>query len=81
MVAQKQLENVKYFENLGNPITNDTRCTHEIKFRIAIAKTAFNKNTFFTSRLGFNIRKKWLECYIWNIAVLCMVLKLEHFRK
>jgi len=40
-----------------------------MKFRIATAKTAFNKNTFFTSRLGFNIRKMWLKCYIWNIAV------------
>jgi len=42
----------------------------ETKFRIARAKTAFSMNTFFfTSRLGLNIRKKWLKCWNWNIAV------------
>jgi len=32
---------------LGGMITNDARCAHEIKFRIAIATTAFNNK--FTS--------------------------------
>jgi hypothetical protein len=43
MIDQKQLENVKYFNYLGTIITNDTRCTHEIKSGIAVAKVAFNR--------------------------------------
>jgi hypothetical protein len=43
MIAQKQLENVKYFNYLGSMITNDAKCTREIKSRIAMVKAAFNK--------------------------------------
>jgi hypothetical protein len=40
---QKQLENVKCFKYLGSLLTDDGRCTCEIKSRIAMAKAAFNK--------------------------------------
>jgi hypothetical protein len=40
MIDQKQLENVEYFNYLGSMITNDARCTHEIKSRFAMAKAA-----------------------------------------
>ena len=43
MIGQKQLENVEYFNYLGSMLTNDGRCTREIKSRIAMAKVAFNK--------------------------------------
>jgi hypothetical protein len=40
-------------------ITNDARCTREIKCRIAMARAACNKKmTLFTSKLGLNLRKK-----------------------
>jgi hypothetical protein len=39
------VENVEEFNYLGSMITNDARCTQEIKARIAIAKAAFNKKT------------------------------------
>jgi hypothetical protein len=51
-------------------ITNDARCTREIKSRITMAKAAFNKKqTLFTSKLDFNLRKKLVKCYIWSIAL------------
>jgi hypothetical protein len=51
-------------------ITNDSRCTREIKFRIAMKKPAFNrKNTLFTSKLDVNLRKKLVKCYIWSMAL------------
>ena len=41
---------------LGSMLTNDGRCTCEIKSRIAIANTAFNKKkTLFTSTLDINL--------------------------
>jgi hypothetical protein len=68
MIDQKQLQNVEYFNYLGNMITNDARCTRETKSRISIAKAAFKKNLF-TSKLDLNLRKKLVKCYIWSIAL------------
>jgi hypothetical protein len=66
---QKKLENVEMFKYLGSILTNDGRCTREIKFRIAVAKAAFNKKkTLFTSKLDLNLRKKLVKCYIWRMS-------------
>ena len=43
VIDQKQLENVECFIYLGSLLTNDGRCTREIKSRIAMAKAAFSK--------------------------------------
>jgi hypothetical protein len=79
---QKQLKNVEYFHCLGSIITNDVRCTREIKFRISVAKTAFNKiKTPFTSKLELHLRKKLVTCYIWSIAfVQCCNLDTSESR-
>jgi len=51
-------------------LTNDGRCTHEIKSRTAVAKAAFSKKkTLFTSKLDLNLRKKLVKCYIWSMAL------------
>jgi hypothetical protein len=70
VIDQKQLENVESFKYLGNILTNDARCTCEIKCRIAMAKAAFNKKrALFTSTLDLELRKKLVKCYIWSIAL------------
>jgi len=52
-------------------ITNDARCTREIKSRIAITKAAFNKQkNLFTGQLGLNLRKKEVKFYIWKSTAL-----------
>ena len=67
---KKQLENVESFKYLGSILTNDGRCTCEIKCRIAMAKAAFNKKrALFTSTLDFELRKKLVKCYVWSIAL------------
>jgi hypothetical protein len=59
MIGQKQLENVKYFNDMGCIKINDATHTHEIKSRIAMAKAAFNKKMkLFTNKLDLNLRKK-----------------------
>ena len=69
IIEQKQLENVEYFKYLGSQLTNDGRCTCEIKSRIAMAKAAFNKKkTLFTRKLDLNLRKKLVNCYICSMA-------------
>jgi len=56
---------MKYFNYLGSVITNDERCTREIKTRISVAKAALNKKeTIFTSKLDLNLRKRLRNCYI-----------------
>jgi hypothetical protein len=51
-------------------LTNDVRCTCEIKSGIAMAKAAFNKKrTLFTSTLDLEWRKKLVKCYIRSIAL------------
>jgi hypothetical protein len=53
-------------------LTDDGRCTCEIKSRIAMATaiTAFNKKrTIFASKMDFELRKKLVKCYIWSIAL------------
>ena len=69
MIDQKQLENVEYFKYLGSMLTNDGRCTCEIKSRITMAKAAFNKKTLFTSKMDLNLRKKLVKCYIWSMVL------------
>ena len=70
MIDQHQLENLKYFNHFGSMMTNDAKCTREIKSRIAMAKEAFNRiRTIFTSISDLNVRKKLVNCYISSIAL------------
>ena len=63
MINQKQLENVESFKYLGSILTNDSRCTCEIKCRTAMAKAAFNKKwALFTSTFDLELRKKLVKC-------------------
>ena len=71
-LAGRELEThgLKCFKYLGSLLTNDGRCTREIKSRIAMAKAAFiKKKTLFTSKLHLNLRKKLIKCYIWSMAL------------
>jgi hypothetical protein len=57
MIHQKHLENAESFKYLDSILTNDGRCTCEIKRRIAMAKAAFNKKRdLFTSTLNLVLR-------------------------
>jgi hypothetical protein len=51
-------------------VTDDARCTCEIKSRIATTKATFHKKqTLFSNRLDLNLRQKLEKCYIWSIAL------------
>lgn len=64
------IEQVTSFRYLGSLITNDSRCTPDIKTRIAMAKKAFNsKRNLLTARISSCIRKKLVKVYIWSIAL------------
>jgi GTP cyclohydrolase II len=64
------MENVEYFKYLGSMLTSDGRCTCEIKSRIPMVKTAFNKKrVLFISKMDLELRKKLVKRYIWSIAL------------
>jgi len=65
MLDQKQLENVESFKYLSIILTNDGRCTCEIKCRIAMAKAAFSKKrVLFVGTLDWELRKELVKCCI-----------------
>jgi hypothetical protein len=65
----KATGNVVCFKYFGSILTNDGRCTFEIKSRIDMAKAVFNKKkAVFISKLDLNLRKKLVKCYIWSMA-------------
>jgi hypothetical protein len=47
MIDQNQPENAEYFKYFDSMITNDARCTREIKSRIAMTEATFNKTRLF----------------------------------
>jgi len=46
-IDQKQLENLKCFKYLGSMLTDDGRCTCEIKSRIVMAKLHLTRRRIF----------------------------------
>jgi hypothetical protein len=67
---KKKMKNVKYFNYLCSMITNDARCTLEIKFRVVMTKAAFNrKKSTFTGKLDLYLRKKLVQCCTWSTAL------------
>jgi len=73
MTDQKRLENVESFKYFGSILTNDGRCTCEIKRRIAMAKFAFNKKrALFTGTLDLELRKKLVQkLHLEHSFILC----------
>ena len=70
LLDRKQPENVGCFKYLGIMLTDDGRCTCEIKCRIAVAKAAFSKKrALFVGTLDWELRKKLVKCCIWSIAL------------
>jgi hypothetical protein len=58
---------MEYCNYLGRLITNETRCTCDIKTRTAMTKSPIKKErALFTRKLGLNLRKKPVKCYIWS---------------
>ena len=51
---------------MGSDRTNVARCTREIKFKIATAKTALKKRLFH-SKLDLKLRKNPVKCYILSV--------------
>jgi len=62
MIDHSQPQYVESFKFLGSMLTNDGRCTFEIKSRVAMARAAFNKKRApFISTLDLKLGKKLIK--------------------
>jgi len=69
-VGQHKVEQVKQFKYLGATITDDGRCEHEIKCRIAMAKQSYTKNkTVLSSKMCLSLRKRLVKTLIWPVLL------------
>ena len=60
----------RIFHYLNRMMTNDARCTREIKWRISMAQVAFNKKkALFTSKMDLSVMKKLVKRYICSMAL------------
>jgi len=62
-------ENVEHFNYIGSVVITGARYTHEIKSRIAVVKTTFNKKAHLASELDLNLRNNLVDCYMWSITL------------
>ena len=57
-VDGQRVEQVQSFKYLGSIISEDGRSLTDVKYRIALAKEAFNKSRAFDKRMESNIERK-----------------------
>jgi hypothetical protein len=60
-IDQNELENMEYLKYLRGMITNDARCTRDIKSRIALAKAAFKKQKTLHQPIEFKFNEETSE--------------------
>ena len=64
----ERMEQVAKFCHLGAWITEDGRCDTEIRSRIALAKTAFNRrNELLTNNMSQSVKKKIVKAVAWSV--------------
>lgn len=57
MIEQKLLDSVEYFRYLRSMMTNDSKCTPEIKTKTVMEKAAFKKKRLFAKKLALILSK------------------------
>ena len=67
MIEGKKLEQIKQYKYLGSIIEEEGRCNKEIRARIGMGKSVFNKKkTTFCSKMDIGLRKRLVKCYVWS---------------
>lgn len=62
------MEEVNSFQYIGSILTNDGRCSKEIRTRLALVKTAFGKERrLLTGNLKLILKKRLVK--IWNVTL------------
>jgi len=69
-VNGQNLERVKQFCYLGSLVTEDCRSFHDVRWRIALGKEAFNKKSdFMRGSLSLHLKKRMVKAFVWSVAL------------
>lgn len=70
-VNEEKIKQISAFKYLGSNITDDAKSTNDIKQRIALAKTAFNKkkSLLCSNNINIDIRKHLIKSLVWSVAL------------
>ena len=70
-VKEDALEQVNQFQYLGSMVTSTGKCDTEIRRRIGIAKTAYNKmkGVLNSRSISITTRLRLLKCYVWSVLL------------
>ena len=69
-IGQHRVEQVQQFKYLGALITEDGRCTKEIKCRIAMAKQAFTRRKkILCSKMSIALRSRLVKTLVWPVLL------------
>uniref|UniRef100_A0A8D8X5H0 Craniofacial development protein 2 n=1 Tax=Cacopsylla melanoneura TaxID=428564 RepID=A0A8D8X5H0_9HEMI len=70
-INNEKIKQINTFKYLGSNITEDAKCTSDIKQRIALAKIAFNKKKTLlcSNNVSPSIRKQLIKSLVWSVAL------------
>uniref|UniRef100_A0A8D8SQ06 Reverse transcriptase n=1 Tax=Cacopsylla melanoneura TaxID=428564 RepID=A0A8D8SQ06_9HEMI len=71
LVNNERIKQITIFKYLGSNITEDAKCTGDIKQRIVLAKIAFNKKKTLlcSNNVSLTIRKQLIKSLVWSVAL------------
>jgi exonuclease III len=70
VINGEEIEQVHQFCYLGSLITEDCRCTAEIKRRIAMGKESFwNRGELLRGKLKMDLKKRMIKSLVWSVAL------------
>ena len=68
VLNEERIEQVAQFCYLGSLITDNGSCSKEIRARIAMAKTAFNRRKELLTRgMKRKVKKKVIKTIVWSV--------------
>ncbi|KAJ4442843.1 hypothetical protein ANN_04436 [Periplaneta americana] len=69
-ILNEAVEQVGSFKYLGCTLSSNMNCCLEVKWKIAMAKEAFNrKRSIFCGPLQKELRRRLVECFVWSVAL------------
>jgi len=85
VLNEERIKQVGQFRYLGSLITDNGSCSKEIKARIGMAKTAFNRRRELLTRgISRKVKKKIIKTVIWSVFLYgseTWSLKMEDIRR
>jgi len=84
LIEGRKLDHVEQFVYLGSLVTEDGRCTKEVRRRIALGKTTFSKRKeLLRGSLSLGLKKRMVRVLVWSVVLYgseTWTLRQKHIR-